>query len=276
MSTAYRILRISISMINIAIMFMIILAAWPFITGDFGVDIPTQNDVDWSYSDGNITVSAPIGIRNGGFYDINDVVVKMSVENETHYSIVDSTNNWGTISAGSHVTRSVVFSVDLKKLLADGSTYMIFHPDSFVVDVEISAKYMLGLIIFTADYQVVYPWEGLILGMGFGTPSLYNHTGTYGVQVPYYLNTNHLLAGLGGDYAVSLKNGMGTSIANSTQHVSLGMNYSSTFALNTNPSAAFDLLMNNQTLTATITVKLGPTFQITTVRQIQWVAPMHW
>ena len=276
MSTAYRILRISISMINIAIMVMIILAAWPFVTGDFGVDIPSQNDVDWSYSDGNITVSAPIGIRNGGFYDINDVVVKMSVQNETHYSIVNSINDWGTISAGSHVNRSVVFTVDLKKLLADGSTYMIFHPDSFVVDVEISAKYLLGLIIFTADYQVVYPWEGLILGMGFGTPSLYNHTGTYGVQVPYYLNTNHLLAGFGGDFAVSLKNGAGTSIANTSQHVSLGMNYSSTFALNTNLSAAFDLLMNNQTLTATITVKLGPTFQITTVRQIQWVAPMHW
>lgn len=276
MNSAYRILRISVSMINIAIIIMIILAAWPFVTGNFGVDVPSQSDVNWSYSDGNITVSAPIGIRNGGFYDINDVNVRMSVENETHYSIVNSTNNWGTISAGSHVSRSVVFTVDLKKLLADGSTYMIFHPDSFVVDVEITAKYMLGLIVFTADYQVVYPWEGLILGMGFGTPSLYNHTGTYGIQVPYYLNTNHLLAGLGGDFAVSLKNGTGTDLANTSHHVSLGLNYSSMFNLSTNPYAAFDLLMNNQTLTATITVKLGPTFQVTTVRQIQWVAPMHW
>jgi hypothetical protein len=276
MSTTYQTLRISISMINIAIMVMIILAAWPFVTGDFGVDVPTQNDVAWSYSDGNITISAPIGIRNGGFYDVNDVVVKMSVENETHYLIINSTNDWGTISAGSHVSRSVVFTVDLKKLLADGSTYMIFHPDSFVVDVEISAKYLLGLIIFTADYQVVYPWEGLILGMGFGTPSLYNHTGTYGAEVPYYLNTNHLLAGFGGDFAVSLRNGTGINVANTTQHVNFGTNYSGNLSLNTNLLAAYDLLMNNQTLTATITVKLGPTFQITTVRQIQWVAPMHW
>jgi len=276
MSAAYRILRISISMVNIAIIVMIILAAWPFVTGDFGVDVPTKDDVAWSYSDGNITVSAPIGIRNGGFYDVNDVVVKMSVESETHYSIVNSTNNWGTISAGSHVTRSVVFTVDLKKLLADGSTYMIFHPDSFVVDVEISAKYLLGLIIFTADYQVVYPWDGLILGMGFRTPALYNDTGTYGIQIPYWLDTNRLLVGLGGDFAVSLKNGTGINIANTSQHVSLGTNYSSNLSLNMNPMAAFDLLMNNQTLTATITVKLGPTFEITTVRQIQWVAPMHW
>lgn len=276
MSTTYQTLRISISMINIAIMVMIILAAWPFVTGDFGVDVPTQNDVAWSYSDGNITVSAPIGIRNGGFYDVNDVVVKMSVENETHYSIINSTNDWGTISAGSHVSRSVVFTVDLKKLLADGSTYMIFHPDSFVVDVEISAKYLLGLIIFTADYQVVYPWEGLIRDMGFLTPSLYNDTGAYGVKVPYWLDTNRLLVGLGGDYSVSLRNGTGINVADTTQHVNFGTNYSGNLSLNTNLLAAYDLLMNNQTLTATITVKLGPTFQITTVRQIQWVAPLHW
>ncbi len=276
MGTAYHILRISISMVNIAIIVMIILAAWPFVTGDFGVDVPTQSDVSWSYNDGNITVSAPVGIRNGGFYDINDVNVTMSVKNESHYSIVNSYSDWGTISAGSHATRSVVFTVDLKKLLADGSSYMVFHPDSFVVDVEISAKYLLGLIVFTAEYQVVYPWEGLILGMGFGAPSLYNHTGTYGIRVPYYLDTNHLLAGLGGDFAVSLKNGTGTSIASTSQHVSFGLNYSSNFSLNTNPSAASDLLMNNQTLTATVTIALGPTFHVTTVRQIQWVAPMHW
>jgi len=263
-------------MINIAIIVMIILAAWPFVTGDFGVDVPTQNVVNWSYSDGNITVSAPIGIRNGGFYDINDVVVKMSVQNETHYSIVDSTNNWGTISAGSHVSRSVVFTVDLKKLLADGSSYMIFHPDSFVVDVEISAKYLLGLILFTADYQVVYGWDGLILGMGFLAPALYNDTGIYGIKIPYWLDTNRLLVGLGGDYSISLKNGIGTNIANTSQHVDFGKNYSSNLSLNMNPLAAYDLLMNNQTLTATIAVKLGSTFQITTVRQIQWVAPMHW
>jgi hypothetical protein len=276
MGTAYHILRISISMVNIAIIVMIILAAWPFVTGDFGVDVPTQSDVSWSYDDGNITVSAPIGIRNGGFYDINDVNVTMSVKNETHYSIVDSFNNWGTISAGSHVTRSVVFTVDLKKLVADGSSYMVFHRDSFVVDVEISAKYLLGLIQFTADYQVVYGWDGLILGMGFLAPSLYNDTGTYGIKIPYWLNTNRLLVGLGGDYSVSLKNGIGNNIANTTQHVDFGKNYSSNFSLNMNPLAAFDLLMNNQTLTATVTVKLGSTFQITTVRQIHWVAPMHW
>jgi len=276
MSAAYRILRISISMVNIAIIVMIILAAWPFVTGDFGVDVPTKDDVAWSYSDGNITVSAPIGIRNGGFYDINDVNVTMSVKNETHYSIVNSYNYWGTISAGSHVTRSVVFTVDLKKLLADGSSYMIFHPDSFVVDVEINAKYLLGLIQFTADYQVVYRWDGLILGMGFQAPSLYNDTGTFGIKIPYWLNTSRLLVGLGGDYSVSLKNGIGMNIANTSQHVDLGKNYSSNLSLSLNSLAAYDLLMNNQTLTATVTVKFGPTFQVTTVRQIQWVAPMHW
>ncbi len=276
MNRGYQMLRIIISLVNIAIVFMIILAAWPFVSGDFGVDVPTQNDVAWTYSDGKITVAAPIGIRNGGFYSISNVMVTMRVENITHDSIVNSTNNWGTIAPGSHVNRSVVFTVDLKKLLANGSSYMIFHPDAFIVDVNIRANYLLGLISFDAAYQVRYPWSGLIHGMGLGSMSLYNQSGTYGLRIPYYLNTNTLLAGLGGDLSLSLKNGTGANIANSSQHVSLGRNYSGNLSLAMSSSAAFDLLMKNQTLTATITVKLGATFQIVEVRTIQWVAPRHW
>lgn len=277
MSWAYRILRISISIVNIAVVAMVILAVYPFVTGDFAVDLPTQDDLDWYYIDGNLTLSAPVIIRNGGFYDVSDIAVTTSVENRSHYSIVNQVTPWGTIAAGAQATKQITFTLDLKKLVADGSDYMIFHEDTFVVDISISAKYALGLISFVGQYQVTYPWDGLILGMGFiGTPSLFNQTGTYGVNILYYLHTNHLLAGLGGDFSLSLSNGTGDDIAFSSQHVDFGVNYSDALNLSLDVLPAYDLLMNNQTLTAEITVRFGPSFQVTMVRQVNWVAPMHW
>lgn len=269
-------MRILVSIANIAVAAIVVLSIWPFVTGEFGVDLPTANEVSWTYSNGNLTLAAPIRINNGGFYDVNDVVVYASARNQTGYEIFNSTSDWGTIPAGSIVPERLSFTLDLPKLLRDRSDWMIFHPDTFDVHVTISAKYTLRLVLFTADYQVPIPWDGLIQAMGFGTPSLVNSSGIYGVQVPYYIQTSELLHGLSGEFSISLRNGTGTTISTVAQGVTLGINYSNVLSLGANYTAAMDLLMNNQTLTAEIIVRFATAFQVTTVKQINWIAPMHW
>lgn len=276
MSIAYPAARIIASLANIAVAAMVVLSIIPFVTDQFNIDAPTIDDFEWSFSDGEIAVSAPIGISNGGFFDINDVVVTILVSNSSGTQIVSTVNQWGTIPSGGQTSRDINFSMDLDKMVDDGFGWMLSHSDRLLVKVAVSAKYTLKMIRFSADHELNIPWDGLVQDAGIGAPSLYNDTGSYGVQIPFYLRTADFLQGLGGNCSITLSNGTGSVISSASQDVLLGTNHSDTLSLALSAGAAKDMLMNNQTLTAEITVRLPSGSEITIVRPINWAAPMHW
>jgi len=276
MSIAYPAARILVSLANISVAAIVILSILPLVTDQFKIDAPAMEDFDWSFSDGNVTLAAPIGVNNGGFFDINDVVVSVMVSNVSGGQMLSAVNQWGTIPSGGQVTRQIRFALDLDRMLADGFAWMITHSDLLRIRIEVTAKYTLKLIAFSADCELHMPWDGLVQDVGFRTPSLFNDTGSYGIQIPYYLKTADFLQGLGGNYSVKLYNGTGSAISSAGQDIQLGTNYSGNLSLAVNSPAAMDLLVNNQTLIAEITVRLPSGTEVTIDRRIEWAAPMHW
>jgi len=278
MSWLYRVLRISISLVNIAVVVLVITSVWPFVTGEFSVDLPDQDEIEWNYVAGVLTLSAPFVINNGGFYSINDVVIYTTVVNSTGSQIIDSSEDWGTISAGSVFSETIDFSIDFANLISTGADWMIFHSDFLDIQIRITCRYTLGLIGFTADYVMPYIWDGLIIDFGFERADLANPSpGVYEVQQPYYIWTNSILSGFGGDFSVELRNASTASlIASSTSHISLGVNYSDILVLSISQMDYLYLLTTNDTLIATILIELPGLPSIEETRLINWIAPIYW
>ena len=153
--------RTAALLFKIAIVVIIVLSLFPFVTGDFKVDLPGSSNFNQSYQDGQFVFAGPVRISNGGVYDITDVTVDYQIENSTGYLLTEKTVEWGTLSARSEVTRLLVFSIDYARLTAE-SDWMLFHRDSLVINVEFNASYTLGLIAFSVESQIAFPWNGQI------------------------------------------------------------------------------------------------------------------
>lgn len=272
MKEIYRILQISITIINIAVAALVLTSIYPFVTGNFQVHLPDDSDVGWYYDDGVVTLSAPVGITNGGFYDVTDVRLHVEVENISGFKICDSVSDWGTIQAGSEFMELIEVSVDIVDLLESGAYWMIFNRDYLDVSIEFNCKYTLGLIKFDAFYQVAVQWDGLIQDISFGSPELVNSSGEFYVRVPYTIATDDILSGLG-DFSLEVFNDTSSNpIASCDEQIALGTEYDGELALSVAPDVAFDLLFRNQTLTVEIEVGFRD-FSVETVETVDWVAP---
>jgi len=276
MNWGYRILRMMISMASIAVAIIVITSVWPFATGQFSIDLPDESDIVWSYSSGVVTLSAPVGINNGGFYAIEDVVVTITVTNSTGYELLDSYEEWGTIAPGTPFSQTVDFSIDFIELLSAGADWMIFNPDFFDIHITIDCKYTFRLISFTAEYALPYNWDGLIIDMGFGEPTLESPSpGTYQVIQPYNIWTNELLLGLGGSFSIELRNSTTQQlIASSSDSIALGIDHRSDLTFSVNETEYLNLLQYDQNIDATIQLQLPGMPLIEEQRQIQWVSPL--
>ena len=279
MRGVYRTVQIIIVIVNIVVAAIALTSVWPFAMGQFQVHLPESEDVDWHYSEGIVSLFAPIVIDNGGFYAIDDVVIQISVSNSSNYAILNSTEEWGSIPAGSEFVETLDLQIDLLELIENGADWIIFDPEHFEVqddyfDVEIilHCKYTFRLIKFTASYQFVVPWAGLIKDIGFEPPQLVNSSGTYSVRVRYYVSTDDLIAGQAGFSVIIYNDTDSNPIATSTDRITLGRNYSDLLSFEVEEEAAMDLLVRNQTLTAVIQISFQD-FTVETMKTIDWVAP---
>ena len=278
MSSLYRVLRIVISIINIIIAALVITSIWPFATGEFSVDLPQADDIEWSYVRGLVTLSAPVTIHNGGYYSIDDVTIHSLVTNSTKFELINETERWGRIPAGSVFGETVNFSIDFEELLTSGAYWMIFNSDFFEIEITISCRYTLGLIAFSAEYKLPYDWDGLIIDLGFPRGELVSPSpGIYQIEQQYYIWTNSILSGYGGDFSLELREeSTEDTVAFSTDHIELGRNYSDSLILMIAQADYLYLLSNNQTFVATVTIDLPGMPSIKHEKIVNWVAPIYW
>ena len=162
MANRTKVLQISVACINFLIFILAFTSIYPFPAGDFKVDLPSPNEVMWEYSSGIVTVTAPFSIDNGGFYDVDDLVLRYEVSNYTRVQMARDTVELGTMKAGTVTDGEIEFSFDLLEMYNDGLTWMVFNDDLLDFVVDVSCYYTLQLVEFDARYSVSIPWDALI------------------------------------------------------------------------------------------------------------------
>ncbi|MCX6658635.1 MAG: hypothetical protein NTY62_08145 [Euryarchaeota archaeon] len=201
MAARIRLLQMAIAAVNIAIVALAFTSIWPFPHGDFKVDLPSPNEVTWTYSDGMVHVTAPYSIDNGGYYDVHDLTIDYIVFNSSRYLLANQTLQIGDIPAGQITSSEIDFQFDLLRLFNDGALGMVLTDDLLTFVVDVSCGYTMDLVKFEATYQVSVPWDALIRSYGpdwsrSHLPDSIPPTNLPPYSVAYWLNTSDILAGL--------------------------------------------------------------------------------
>lgn len=235
MATRIRILQVAIAVVNLVIAALLVTSVWPFPSGNFKVDLPSPNEISWTYAGGLVHVVAPYTIDNGGFYDVDDLTIRYRVLNWSSYEITAATISMGTVPAGRVTTSSLDFTFDLLRLYRDGATWMVFNDDLLRFYVEVSCLYTSRLIKFEASYQVSVFWEALIQSWGVSGvryPSSYpGPPAPFSVSIDYWLETSNLLAPLSPAQVTVVYFGNETELGRAQTTVMLGGNNSGTVSL---------------------------------------------
>ncbi len=232
-----RVLQIAVGVVNFAIFALALSSIYPFPSGEFNVDLPSPNEVEWRYQDGVVTVTAPYTIDNGGFYDVADLRLSYTVTNATSSELASDQFVIGTIPAGTVRSDAIEFSFDILDLYERGFTSMVFNDDLIYMSIEVSCYYTAKLIHFSAEYEVTLQWDALIQELevdGFqidGTDLL----------VDYHLTTSPLLSGLAHVHA-SLYEG-DTLLSEDDEVLELGTRSDGTVALTVPLGSVPDLVV---------------------------------
>lgn len=235
MAARTRLLQLAIAVVNIVIAALVFTSIWPFPSGDVKVDLPSANEVEWTYSNGVVHVTAPYSINNGGFWDIEELVVSYEVTNYSGETIVNQTISIGTIKVGDYVSSNLDFEFDLLRLYNQGLTWMIFNDDMLNFHIDVSCGYTMKMVKFGADYQVSVPWDALVRSYGILDYS-YTPTGTLPsdpitVSIQYWMTTSDLLGSLPAAQIDIAFIGNETTLAQTQTTIQLGGNYSDSISM---------------------------------------------
>ena len=256
MAARTRLLQLAIAVVNIVIAALVFTSIWPFPSGDVKIDLPSANEVQWTYSDGVVHVTAPFSISNGGFWDIDKLTVSYEVTNYSHETIVDQTIAIGTIRVGDFVSSYLDFEFDLLELYNQGMTWMILNDDMLNFHIEVSCGYTMKMVKFASDYQVSVPWDALVRSYGILDYS-YTSTGPLPtdpvtVSIQYWLTTSDLLNSLPAAQVGVAFIGNETTLAQTQTTVALGGNHSGAILMDFLP-----LLDPNATYRIELTVQFA-------------------
>lgn len=201
MVTRIRLLQLAIAAINLLIFVLAFTSIWPFPNGDFKVDLPTSNEVRWEYREGVVHVTAPYSVDNGGFYDVDELVIRYSVTNVTGYSIASDVIDVGALPAGRVTSGVLVVSIDLVSLYEEGILWMVFNDDLLNFAIEVSCYYTMKLLKFDAAYSVSVPWDALVSDARI--EDVVPDEDGAGLTVHYRLATSSILSGLSAQVTVT-------------------------------------------------------------------------
>jgi len=196
MAARTRLLQLAIAVVNIVIAALVFTSIWPFPSGDVKVDLPSASEVQWTYDNGVVHVTAPFSIDNGGFWDIEELTVRYEVTNYTQDLIIEDTKEIGTIAVGQLVFSNIDFEFDLLQLYNQGITQMVFNDDMLNFFVEVNCGYTMKMVKFDATYQVSVPWEALIQDYGLVGDPYFSLGPPLELTVNYSLTTSNLLSSL--------------------------------------------------------------------------------
>lgn len=224
MATSIRAIQTGIALVNVLIFALVFTSLWPFPSGDFNVDLPSPSEVIWDYDDGVVTVSAPYSIDNGGFYDVEDLLITYDVRNYSDVPVFSGEIDIGTLPAGQVTADSIDIAIPVLEMYESGDTWMVFNDDFLRFAVDVSCYYTARLVHFYAEYNVSIPWEALIQEVELDGASVEDGQ----LLVDYHIITSEVLDGLTTMH-VYLYNGT-TLVGHEWETISLGGYHSGTVA----------------------------------------------
>jgi len=129
-------------------------------TKSIAVDIPTEEDISWSIDPANkeILFRTAFGVSNQGTYDIPDIDIEAQLMKDDSTSLISFTKHDMTVLRGSNKTFDILISLDLDTISWFDWMSLMYQDTNLTLVLDIDASYMFGLVDFTVDEEIAFPW----------------------------------------------------------------------------------------------------------------------
>ncbi len=230
---------------HLVIFIMVFLAIYPVAVKS--IDVENVGDMRWDMNGDIVIIEVPLVLKNYGTYDIKNLKMDFTVENESA-TFIEAHQSFGNINSGTRKNVVVQIPINLTHIynLEAPNFYHFYHYDDFTIQFHTSLDYMWGMVHMSTSYVDVVRWQPIVKEFTIYHPSvLYQNDSTVKVVVPYTINTASYLYGTanfdGTVYGEDFKGSFSTEIT-------LGERYDGELSMVFNPESAQSLLIRSQTL----------------------------
>jgi hypothetical protein len=240
--------KLGILGINIVIIVIIIMSIVPLAMGGMDVDIP-EGQTSWTVQNNVISLSQPVKIYNGGFYDFEDFAVHFYLEDDVGNVITDYRNSPVDINAGERTTVNIDLRIDLNDMGEEAMKNLVFNGTTFNMLVEMNTAYMMKLIWLNVNVSQEMEWEALIQDYGINEWNIqyFMNGSQMQIQAPYFIEASNMLDGQ--DVQIDCRVRNSTSVmGNDSQQVTLHGYTEGTFTFLLSEEASQWLLHNEEEL----------------------------
>jgi hypothetical protein len=183
--------------ISLLIAVIIILSIVPLAIGGLDIQIPEDEEGTWNVEGDILTLTTPVKIYNGGFYNIEDFTISYKFVNENGDTVIQGQSEPVDIIAGRTTTLDVSFVIDLNSVDPSELKRIIFESGSYDFVVNIETFYMMKLLKLGIGINNTMEWEPMVSDFGIDVDEVHYEVtdSNLTVNLPYYVYAADMLTG---------------------------------------------------------------------------------
>lgn len=154
-----------------------------------------------AFTETELQFNATLVINNGGYYEIENGLVVLSISNATHYLLTSTNQSLGTIPLGLS-SLDIQLSIPLSELFRS-ETY-ILNDSVIYMSLAISGEYALSLMSFQIEKEDTQNWDAPLDGLMLNYSVLSYNSTHKEIRIDYSFNSPPYAYGLN-TTAIALK-----------------------------------------------------------------------
>lgn len=194
-----RILSIVFTMI-VAILFVLAVHSSfidPLINRTMFIELPSEDDIIWSFEDDYLLAETGLTMENTGFYDMRDITITYDLF-ALERTLFSDTIRVNRLSVGESKEVPVSMAVRLEDVEDEMLEEFVFNTTDFKIRSRLTARYPFTLMHLELRYDETLEWDGLVKTLefeyeGVSVTSL-DQEGSV-LSIPFEVETNDLLEG---------------------------------------------------------------------------------
>lgn len=152
---------------TIILWILVILFSGTVVYSAIQIGMNFEGEPEVTASNGEMTMSLPFSISNGGLYDISELNITTRIVAENETVISRSTSSVPLIPKASTVNETHDISVSLDDVLAKNLTYMLFNDINLSVDMSVGLTYAYAIPLRISS-NLTMPWGAPLSNLTVG------------------------------------------------------------------------------------------------------------
>ncbi len=195
-----------------ALWILVILFSGTVVYSAMQIGMNFGEEPEMTVSNGEITMSIPFSISNGGLYDISELNITTFIAAEDETVISRSTTTVPLISRGDTVNKTHDISISLDDIVTKNLTYMLFNDINLSVGMFVGLTYAYAIPL-TISTDLSMPWGAPLNNLAIGEIS---PTPPYDLPLSF---ENHAFFGLNGTISLEIMDSLNELIGSGTTDI---------------------------------------------------------